>query len=132
MNDETEKITSSHLPLDGYNTINLDDNSESDYLTRAEKIRRLKLKEEEERLKAEMAKAAREVEDMEAVLSFAARKVKANEMQQGTEIVPEERNIAIMREAIETLANGSKSRSFLNKINTDKEELDSHIRGSKR
>ena len=132
MNDETEKITSSHLPLDGYNTINLDDNSESDYLTRAEKIRRLKLKEEEERLKAEMAKAAREVEDMEAVLSFAARKVKANEMQQGTEIVPEERNIAIMREAIETLANGSKSRSFLNKINTDKEELDSHVRGSKR
>ena len=132
MNDETEKITSSHLPLDGYNTINLDDNSESDYLTRAEKIRRLKLKEEEERLKAEMAKAAREVEDMEAVLSFAARKVKANEMQQGTEIVPEERNIAIMREAIETLANGSKSRSCLNKINTGKEELDSHVRGSKR
>ena len=132
MNDETEKITSSHLPLVGYNTIKLNDNSESDYLTRAEKIRRLKLKEEEERLKAEMAKAAREVEDMEAVLSFAARKVKANEMQQGTEIVPEERNIAIMREAIETLANGSKSRSFLNKINTDKEELDSHVRGSKR
>ena len=59
-----KKITSSKLPIDAYNEISLDSIPETDNLTREEKIRRQKLKEEEERLKAEIAKTSRQVEDM--------------------------------------------------------------------
>ena len=131
MNDEIEKITSSKLPLDAYNEINLDSIPESDNLTRAEKIRRQKLKEEEERLKSEFARTARQVEDMEAILSFAASKVKTDEMQQGRIVDPEERNIVIMSEALRVIANADKDRKVQDRIVTEREELASHIRGSR-
>ena len=131
MNDEMEKITSSKLPLDTYNEINLDSIPESDNLTRAEKIRRQKLKEEEERLKSEFARTARQVEDMEAILSFAASKVKTDEMQQGRKVDPEERNIVIMSEALRIIANADKDRKVQDRIVTEREELASHIRGSR-
>lgn len=87
MNDEMDKITSSKLPIDAYNEISLDSFPETDNLTREEQIRRQKLKEEEERLKAEIAKASRQVEDMEAILHAAAHKVKTDEMQQGKKLI---------------------------------------------
>lgn len=124
-----EKITSSKLPIDAYNEISLDSIPETDNLTRTEKIRRQKLKEEEERLKAEIAKTARQVEDMEAVLHAAANKVKVDEMQQGRKIDPEERDIVIMREALVFIAKASTSRSDHYRISKDRRELDSHIKG---
>mgnify|MGYP007073453175 CR=1 FL=1 len=131
MNDEMEKITSSKLPLDAYNEINSDSIPKSDNLTRAEKIRRQKLKEEEERLKSEFARTARQVEDMEAILSFAASKVKTDERQRGRKVVPEERNIVIMSEALRIIANADKDRKVQDRIVTEREELASHIRGSR-
>ena len=129
MNDEMEKITSSKLPIDAYNEISLDSIPETDNLTRTEKIRRQKLKEEEERLKAEIAKTARQVEDMEAVLHAAANKVKVDEMQQGRKIDPEERDVVIMREALGFIAKAGTSRSDQDRTSTARGELDSHIKG---
>lgn len=131
MNDEMDKITSSKLPIDAYNEISLDSFPETDNLTREEQIRRQKLKEEEERLKAEIAKASRQVEDMEAILHAVAHKVKTDEMQQGKKIDPEERDIVIMSEALRYMAKTSKNRKFQDQIVTDREVLDSHIRGSR-
>lgn len=131
MNDEMDKITSSKLPIDAYNEISLDSFPETDNLTREEQIRRQKLKEEEERLKAEIAKASRQVEDMEAILHAAAHKVKTDEMQQGKKIDHEERDIVIMSEALGYMAKASKNRKFQDQIVTDREVLDSHIRGSR-
>ncbi len=132
MNDEMEKITSSKLPIDAYNEISLDSIPETDNLTRTEKIRRQKLKEEEERLKSEIARIARQAEDMEAVLHAAANKVKADEMQQGRKIDPEERDVVIMREALVFIAKAGTSRSDQDRISIDRGELDSHIRGGRR
>lgn len=131
MNDEMDKITSSKLPIDAYNEISLDSFPETDNLTREEQIRRQKLKEKEERLKAEIAKASRQVEDMEAILHAAAHKVMTDEMQQGKKIDPEERDIVIMSEALGYMAKASKNRKFQDQIVTDREVLDSHIRGSR-
>ena len=138
MNDEMNKtISNDHLPLEGYNEINLDDSITDDNLTKSEKIRRLKLKEEKERLEAEIARrTSREVEDMEAILHAAANKVKADEMQQGREYDPEERDVVIMREALGFIGDSIKRFSDPNKtskndVGRDISELDSHIRGSR-
>lgn len=130
MNDDMKKTIGSKLPTNAYNEISLDSISGSDNLTRTEKIRRQKLK-EEERSKAEIVKVARQVEDMEAVLRAAANRVKANEIQQGREIDSEERDVAIMSEALQFLTEASTNRKEQNRISMGREELDFHIKGSR-